>query len=271
MNQLRLFPAAKPLVERLGEDFFRAAPRAPGIYIMTGEAERVLYIGQSRNLRVRLSSYKNAKPDRSPRKIIRLVHQVRSIVWEKCDTAETAKLRESELLRLHRPKFNVADTFPVPPRFFSVGWDGLELELDCWTAIEGRTPPPTNRVSDSTYGPFKSSAQFAYAALLRLMWWALNPARACANFPAGFFNQKAPRPCRFQVTIPDRERFHASITAFLGGASLELISIFKAILPDDADLSPFARALLTNDLEILTEFFRIGPARNPGAARSLRS
>jgi hypothetical protein len=29
--QLRLFPAQKPLVERLGVDFFRRVPDAPGV------------------------------------------------------------------------------------------------------------------------------------------------------------------------------------------------------------------------------------------------
>src|SRR3954464_3848013 len=99
-RQLHLFDPPKPLVQRLGEDFFRAAPRAPGVYIMTGPNERVLYIGQSGNLRARLASYKNARPDRSPRKVVRLVRQVKSIVWERCENTEAARLRENELLRL---------------------------------------------------------------------------------------------------------------------------------------------------------------------------
>src|SRR5947208_7663079 len=77
MKQVNLFPAVKPLCERFGAEFFRSAPRLPGVYIMTGESERVLYIGQSKNLRHRLGSYKNARRDRVARKIVRLVHEVR--------------------------------------------------------------------------------------------------------------------------------------------------------------------------------------------------
>ena len=47
VRQLRLFAPPRPLVQRLGEAFFRAVPRAPGVYIMTCANERVLYIGQS--------------------------------------------------------------------------------------------------------------------------------------------------------------------------------------------------------------------------------
>src|SRR5690349_14894944 len=98
----------KPLVERFGHDFFKAAPREPGVYVMRGR-ERILYIGQSKNLRTRLAYYKNANPDRMPRRLVRLVHQVEQISWECCVSAEAARQRELELLRLHRPKFNRAD------------------------------------------------------------------------------------------------------------------------------------------------------------------
>ena len=87
-RQLHLFAPPKPLVQRLGEAFFCTAPREPGVYIMTGRDGLVLYVGQSRNLRQRLASYKNAQPDRAPRKVIRLVRAVESITWETCESAE---------------------------------------------------------------------------------------------------------------------------------------------------------------------------------------
>ena len=78
-TQLHLFETHKPLAARLGSDFFSAAPAEPGVYIMTGKGERVLYIGQSRNLRARLGTYKNARLDRASRKTVRLVHEVERI------------------------------------------------------------------------------------------------------------------------------------------------------------------------------------------------
>ena len=62
--QLQLFDEPKPLLDRFGDGLFRAAPRRPGVYVMTGADGRVLYIGQSGNLRQRLASYKNARPGR---------------------------------------------------------------------------------------------------------------------------------------------------------------------------------------------------------------
>ena len=51
-----------------------------------------------------VNSYKNAQPDRASRKVIRLVHEIRAIPWELCESADAALLRENELLRLHKPK-----------------------------------------------------------------------------------------------------------------------------------------------------------------------
>src|SRR5687767_182452 len=95
-RQLRLFDHPKPLLARLGADFFKAAPAGPGVYLMFNEAERLLYVGQSANLRSRLGAYKNANPDHLPRKVLRLVHAVASIKLETCETPVAARLRENE-------------------------------------------------------------------------------------------------------------------------------------------------------------------------------
>lgn len=61
-QQLRLFPAPKPLVERLGVDFLRRVPDAPGVYLMADEFERLLYVGKAKSLRARLNSYRHVHP-----------------------------------------------------------------------------------------------------------------------------------------------------------------------------------------------------------------
>lgn len=107
-GQLWLFDPPKPLVERFGEDFFAALPTGPGVYLMCGEAEGVLYVGKARNLRKRLSSYRVANPERMPRRIIRLLHQVRRIEWDECASEEAASEREQLLICVLAPKFNAA-------------------------------------------------------------------------------------------------------------------------------------------------------------------
>jgi hypothetical protein len=107
-GQLWLFPPPKPLLERLGEEFFRALPSGPGVYYMCGEGEGVLYVGKARNLRKRLSSYRVANPERFPRRMIRLLHRVTRIEWDECRTEEAARHREEALICVLMPKFNAA-------------------------------------------------------------------------------------------------------------------------------------------------------------------
>jgi excinuclease UvrABC nuclease subunit len=104
--QLWLFDPPKPLVERLGKEFFAALPAGPGVYLMCGAQEGVLYVGKARNLRKRLSSYRVANPDRMPRRTIRLLHQVRRIEWDECDSEQMASEREEMLICVLAPKFN---------------------------------------------------------------------------------------------------------------------------------------------------------------------
>lgn len=53
-TQLRFWPDPRPLVDRLGEGFFRQLPEAPGVYLMYGVDDAALYVGKARNLRHRL-------------------------------------------------------------------------------------------------------------------------------------------------------------------------------------------------------------------------
>jgi excinuclease UvrABC nuclease subunit len=107
-GQLWLFDPPKPLVERFGAEFFSRLPTGPGVYFLCGESEGVLYVGKARNLRKRLGSYRVANPERMPRRIIRLLHQVRRIEWDECPSEDAAREREELLICVLAPKFNAA-------------------------------------------------------------------------------------------------------------------------------------------------------------------
>lgn len=107
-GQLWLFPPPKPLVDRLGEEFFRQLPSGPGVYLMCGPQEGVLYVGKALNLRRRLSSYRVANPERLPRRIIRLLHQVTRIEFDECADERAALYREEMIIAVLAPRFNRA-------------------------------------------------------------------------------------------------------------------------------------------------------------------
>lgn len=254
-NQIELFALRKPLLDRLGPELFRTAPTLPGVYIMTGVREKVLYIGQSGNLRNRLGSYKNARSGRAPRKVMKLVSAVKNITWETCASVSEARLRENELLRLHRPKFNSMGVFPRGYFFLCLRLGNGRLDLRC----------SQNLIEDmEAFGAFKGSTRAAFGALLRVLWTVFFRPEFPAQFPLGLFGEKSPREFSFDLSRNSGSSNCADLSSqlrdFLAGHSPALLQALS-VLPNER-ASKFEQAFFSRDLEILENFYTLGPARN---------
>src|ERR1043166_1957297 len=179
MAQMLLIPDPRPLVERLGLEFFRQAPQCPGVYLMRDAAETVLYVGKARNLRQRLSSYRVANPDRLRRRHLRLLRAIARIELQPCPDESSALAREAELLRALRPRFNRIGTWPGPPRFLAWRVTDAGLDLVVTTSVESGW---------LFHGPFRASASGLHAALFRLLWCAVHPGQGVLGMPQGSFD-----------------------------------------------------------------------------------
>jgi predicted GIY-YIG superfamily endonuclease len=179
MGQTLLFPDPKPLVERLGREFFRHLPECPGVYLMRDEQENILYVGKAKNLKQRLNSYRVANPDRLSRRHLRLLRSVARIELQACPDESAALAREAELLLALKPKFNRAGTWPASPRYLVWRRDGARLAL----AI---AESPAS--GWQAFGPFGGGVIHLRAALARLFWYALNSATGSSTMPAGWMH-----------------------------------------------------------------------------------
>jgi len=175
-SQTLLFPDPRPLVERLGQDFFRQTER-PGVYLMRDAQEHILYVGKAKNLKKRLKSYRVANPDRMARRHLRLLRAVVRVELQECADEAAALAKEAELLLALRPKFDRTGTWPAKPRFLVWPWNDTRLAL----AIS-ETPV----AGWQAFGPFGGGIVHLRAALLRLLWFALNPAYGSTAMPAGW-------------------------------------------------------------------------------------
>ena len=81
------------------------APGRPGVYGILDGDEQLIYVGKAKNLRVRLQSYFRRKG--RPPKAGRIIAQARRIVWEVLPSEFASLLRELELIRRWRPRWNV--------------------------------------------------------------------------------------------------------------------------------------------------------------------
>ncbi|HEX5442176.1 MAG TPA: GIY-YIG nuclease family protein, partial [Pirellulales bacterium] len=78
-------------------------PAQPGVYGMLDETGELAYVGQSKRLRQRLQSYFSRAADGKAKRIAAAAAR---IVWETAPHELTAQLRELELIRRWRPRFN---------------------------------------------------------------------------------------------------------------------------------------------------------------------
>lgn len=80
-------------------------PAKPGVYGMLDAAGELIYLGKAKQLRHRLLSY--FRPRSRPPKAGRILRHARAVVWEICAHEFAALLREQELIRRWRPRWNV--------------------------------------------------------------------------------------------------------------------------------------------------------------------
>jgi excinuclease UvrABC nuclease subunit len=238
------------------------AENRPGVYRMLGATGLVLYVGKAKRLRTRLLSYlvaakKNRRRDKQAR-ILRMAH---AVDWEYCHDEFAALLREFRLIKLHRPRFNVAMNVDEFPR----GWVGLTGGDVPGLRVVLRSDDPEATV---LYGPFRRVAMlneavralaeatglrdcelaprslgFAQTAGERIRRTARSPLPAsrspgCLRFELG----SCTGPC---VDAPSRERYDEQareVRDFLAGRTRRPIEALEQAMHAAAESWHFERA-----------------------------
>jgi predicted GIY-YIG superfamily endonuclease len=243
LTQILLLPDPRPLVERLGREFFKNLPERPGVYLMRDALDTVLYVGKAKNLRKRLCSYRVANPDRMPRRHLRMLRAVERIELQECPDEMSALAKEAELLRALKPKFNRAGTWPSKPRFLVWRCTGTKLELAV-TEI----PAPDER----QFGPLGSGAVFLRVVLVRLLWFAVHPERGIAGMPAGWAHGRLENPTVIQHG-PDNETVNSVLEGLFAGQAETFCQWVRGRM--NQGLHPFEKAAVDADLEFIADFF----------------
>ena len=88
------------------EEKIPGLPTGPGVYIMRGVSDRVLYVGKAKNLRARLRSYVGAQAE-AQLKTRFLLPKVKSLETIVTRTEKEALLLENSLIKQYRPRYNV--------------------------------------------------------------------------------------------------------------------------------------------------------------------
>lgn len=273
---------------RFPRAFMQTVPREPGVYYFRDAAGKLLYVGQSHELRKRVGSYRHVHPDRHPRRLVRMVHLVRQIEWEICESPEAAIERERVLLLELRPGFNRAGVWKPPPWWLRLGVeDGivglgnyvslLRIELCADAAVRGEegagqaglgalagmgldgSPPGEGPGRGTLLGPFPSSFRWVHAALLRCLHRWLFPEIPLHALPAGLMGEKALREVSWVLpatmtaaTAEEVARWICECLQVSSCAGSPLLSALSAIIRED--LPPLDKEFWQSQVEVVMKF-----------------
>src|SRR3990167_2629265 len=222
------------------KDTLTLYPTEPGVYLMKDTSGRVLYIGKGKNLQSRLKSYFAAHPDQREM-IPYLLSQVESIDTIITFTEKEALLLENQLIKQHRPKYNVL--LKDDKSFISLvlthhKWPMLRL-------IRFKEPPP--KEVGKLFGPYTSAtaARQTLDLISRLF-----PLRQCSDVelnsrtrPCLLYDiKRCVAPCASKCTKEEYQSLVEEVALFLKGEKKEVLIELKEKMEAASDALEFEKA-----------------------------
>jgi len=87
------------------ESFLKSLPESPGVYIMYDEKGNVIYIGKSKNLKNRVSSYFHDK--NLSHRIRQMVNNIKKIEYIVVNNESESLILEANLIKKYKPRYNI--------------------------------------------------------------------------------------------------------------------------------------------------------------------
>ncbi|MEK6608433.1 MAG: excinuclease ABC subunit UvrC [Myxococcota bacterium] len=233
-------------MEALGAELrarIEALPREPGVYLLKDRKGKVVYVGKAADLHARVRSYFARSGDTRGfvSHLGRVLGGVETIVTR---SEKEALLLENNLIKLHRPKFNVLlrddKTF-------------LSLRLDPrgeWPRVE----LVRRRKQDGAlyFGPYHSatSARATLRVLNRHFQLRTCSDRMFASRKRPclqYFIKRCPAPCVYEVDAAAYQEQVGEVALFLGGKRAELVLRLRAQMKEAAAALDFEHAAHLRD------------------------
>jgi excinuclease ABC subunit C len=216
-------------------------PREPGIYRMLDKQRKVLYIGKARNLRKRVSSYFQRRPE-SPRTQA-MAQQIYDISFSVTASEAEALVLEHNLIKQLKPRYNVLmkDSKSYP---YILLTDETYPKLMLYRG--NRT------LAGEYFGPFPNAG--AVHVTLHVMQ-SIFRIRDCEN---GVFNNRS-RPCMQHqigrcsapccniVSETEYRRQVDEVRIFLKGKDKQLLKSWEANMQQASDALSFEQAAMLRD------------------------
>ena len=220
---MRVFKREPKHIRTLRETLLPKLPEQPGVYFFYSEQGELLYIGKSKNLKSRVSSYFTDTEHKAD-KVKELVMYVRKIDCRTTGSELEALLLESKLIKLHKPRYNTLlkryKSYPFL-RLTNHAFPRLEIAME------------VENDGAEYFGPFPSmeSVRNVFTVLNRTFLLRecsddeLSKGRACVYLDL----HRCVAPCeRWRVEKGEYERELNRVRRFLSGVDAEIIDTLTA-------------------------------------------
>ncbi len=219
-------------------------PINPGVYLMKDERGQVIYVGKAINLRNRVRSYFHA-PYGQDSKVWRLVERIRNVEFIVTDSELEALVLECNLIKKHKPRFNVRLKDDKRYPYIKVTWQEPFPKVLVTRQMDTRD-------GSRYFGPFTAVwAVHATMDTLRKIFPYLTcdreitgtDRRACLYYDIGL----CVAPC---VGAASREEYRAMIDRlckFLQGKTDQVTAAIRGKLDESVEKLEFERAARYRD------------------------
>jgi excinuclease ABC subunit C len=229
----------------IDESFLKNLPTSPGAYLMEDRNGKVIYVGKAANLRNRVRNYFSKSGDERP-KVRFLVQHITNIRTILTNTEKEALLLENNLIKEHRPKYNV--NLRDDKSFFS-------LRLNISHKYPRLTLTRTQKIKadgEKYFGPY-SSARDARITLHLIR--KIFPLRQCsdrqiATAKRPCLNCQMNRclcPCMGRVDPEEYRRMVENVTLLLEGKNEEVIKALRREMDEASEKLKFEESARIRD------------------------
>ncbi len=217
----------------------QSLPASPGVYQMKDVAGRIIYVGKATSLRARVRSYFQGSRDMHPRTRV-MVSRICDLEVISTDTELEALMLESNLIKRHRPPFNVKmrddKRYPMLEVTLGERWPRIRL-----------VRRPTGRKS-RFFGPYTNSLALRrtmklLARAFRVRTCSLPLERPLERPCLDYHVQQCTAPCTRFITEQSYRESVLEACQFLEGHTGRLVESLRRDMEVAAEALDFERCI----------------------------
>jgi excinuclease ABC subunit C len=228
------------------KELIEEAPTRPGVYLMKSSSGAILYVGKAKSLRARLRSYLR---DQESARITALLGRVKVVEWILTGNEQEALLLECNLIKQHRPRFNVLFRDDKNFPYLCVDTTHIFPKLSVVRKVK--------RDGKYYFGPYNQIGSIHEAVRLLNKAFQIRDCtdtilktatRPCVNYEMG----TCTAPCVEKVSEEDYGKQIKQLRRFLNGYTQEVLKTLEKKMLQKSNAEEFEHAaLIRNQMQAL--------------------